>query len=391
MHPLTVPVRCHVKRLGALLSLAAALAPALAQQPGPALPPAAAAGRGAVTAPFANLPEDRMYRYAKELNTDFLVPALAVTNARAALAAAALTLPRDENAIAARAADLAKADLALATIKADALGRIQASPDKLTRAQLDALVSTGRYSPPGGLDTGRDPLNFEDHLGYVPIFDGVSLKGWDGNPKFWRVEDGAIVGESSAANPSGNQYIVNREIEAHDFTLKFEVRVEGQAGTGLQYRSKTGIPWLATVPDNVTSNVGPVQLKWMQTGPQADFWPSRGTANTWTGQFYSENTLMRIMAPRGTVVEGFGTARKVVLGTIGENEAVVRAIKPNDWNQYTIVARGGVLIHIINGQVTAVMVDDDPKSSNNWSGNFGIELESTGKVLMRNLWLKKLN
>ena len=70
--------------------------------------------------------------------------------------------------------------------------------------------------------------------------------------------------------------------------------------------------------DNVTANVGPVQLKWMVTGPQADFWPSRGTANTWTGQFYSENTPMRIMAPRGTVVEGFGSGRKVVLGTIGE-------------------------------------------------------------------------
>lgn len=32
----------------------------------------------------------------------------------------------------------------------------------------------------------------------VPLFDGVSLKGWDGNPKFWRVENGAIVGESTA-------------------------------------------------------------------------------------------------------------------------------------------------------------------------------------------------
>ena len=40
-------------------------------------------------------------------------------------------------------------------------------------------------------------FDFNDHAGYVSLFDGVSLKGWDGNPKFWRVENGAIVGEST--------------------------------------------------------------------------------------------------------------------------------------------------------------------------------------------------
>ena len=376
-------VRSGVRVPAVLLGLVSALLPVLAQQP-------AQGGRGGAPGPFTGIPESRMYRFAKELNTDFLVPALAVTNARAALTAAALTLPRDNALIENRAALLAQAETALARVRADAIARIQDSPDKLTGAQLDALAASGRYTPPGGLDTGRDPLNFEDHLGYIPIFDGVSLKGWDGNPKFWRVEDGAIVGESTAANPSGNQYIAFRDLEVHDFNLKFEVRVEGQAGTGLQYRSRTGIPWTANVADNVTANVGPVQLQWMMTGPQADFWPSRGTANTWTGQFYSENTPMRIMAPRGTVVEGFGSGRKVVLGTIGENDVLARAIKPTDWNQYTIIARGGVLIHILNGQVMAVMVDDDPESSNNWTGQFGIELESTGKVMVRNLWLKKV-
>ena len=81
---------------------------------------------------------------------------------------------------------------------------------------------------------------------------------------------------------------------------------------------------------------------------------------------------------------------EIRLGTIGENDVLARAIKPTDWNQYTIIARGGVLIHILNGQVMAVMVDDDPESSNNWTGQFGIELESTGKVMVRNLWLKKV-
>ena len=232
------------------------------------------------------------------------------------------------------------------------------------------------------------PLNFADHEGYVSLFDGVSLKGWDGNPKFWRVENGAIVGESTPQNPSGNSYIVYRDVVAKDFTLKFEIKIEGTGGSGLQYRSKTGIPWLSNIADNVTANVGPVNLNWMMTGPQADFWPS---ARDWTGQFYSENTPMRILAWRGQVVEGSGLARKQLMGEIGDRQVLGRLVKMNDWNEYTIIARGGTLIQILNGQLMAVMVDDDPESSNNQSGLFGIEIEATTKVSVRNIWLKKLN
>ncbi|MEO6350818.1 MAG: hypothetical protein ABIP53_09215 [Candidatus Limnocylindrales bacterium] len=39
----------------------------------------------------------------------------------------------------------------------------------------------------------------------------------------------------------------------------------------------------------------------------------------------------------------------------------------------------------------AVMINDDPKSSNNWSAQIGVELEAIGKVTFRNVWWKKLN
>jgi hypothetical protein len=240
----------------------------------------------------------------------------------------------------------------------------------------------------GGMNfTEPSPYDFSDHEGYTAIFDGTSLDGWDGNPKFWRVDNGAIVGESTQANPSGNSYLVYRKLEAHDFTLKFEVKVEGTGGTGLQYRSRTGLPWLANIPANVTANVGPVNLNWMMTGPQADFWPSR----VYTGQFYSENTPMRILAWRGQVVEGFGDKRKRLMGTIGDRGALGELVKQNDWNEYVVIARGGTFLHIVNGQLMAAMIDDDATSSNNWSGQFGIEIEATTKVSVRNLWVKKLN
>ena len=56
-----------------------------------------------------------------------------------------------------------------------------------------------------------------------------------------------------------------------------------------------------------------------------------------------------------------------------------------------VIARGGTFIHIVNGQLMAVLVDDDPDSSNNQPGLFGIELESITQLYVRNIWVKKLN
>ena len=267
------------------------------------------------------------------------------------------------------------ASVALTVMTTSAMGRAQQPP--------------ATQAPAGGrmVFTEPAPFDFNDHTGYVSLFDGVSLKGWDGNPKFWRVENGAIVGESTPTNPSGNSYIVHRDLVARDFTLKFEIKVEGDGGSGIQYRSQTGLPWLANISPAVTANVGPVNLNWMMTGPQADFWPSR----VYTGQFYSENTPMRILAWRGQVVEGFGARSKTLVGTIADRAALGTVVKANDWNQYVVIARGGTFVHIVNGQLMAVMIDDDPASSNNQPGRFGIEIEATTKVSVRNIWVKKIN
>lgn len=321
-----------------------------------------------------------------EMTSGLTAQSQALTAARAEVVQSALAVPRSDAAIQAKIDAVAKAELALANARADALAKFQSTPDKLDAEQLEWLIAGGGFYGQGGF-TEPEPMNFSDHRGYIPLFDGVSLKGWDGNPKFWRVEDGAIVGESTPENPSGNTYIAYRGVEAKDFTLKFEMKIEGSGGSGFQYRSKTGIPWSRPIPANVTANVGPVNLNWMMTGPQADFWPSR----IYTGQFYSENTPMGILAYRGQVVEGAGLGAKRLMGNIGDRAALGALVKANDWNQYTVIARGGTFIHIVNGQLMAVMVDDDPDSSNNQSGIFGIEIEATTKVSTRNIWLKKLN
>src|SRR5260370_20745966 len=34
-----------------------------------------------------------------------------------------------------------------------------------------------------------------DEPGFTPMFDGKTLSGWEGDPKYWRVDDGTMGGE----------------------------------------------------------------------------------------------------------------------------------------------------------------------------------------------------
>ena len=80
-----------------------------------------------------------------------------------------------------------------------------------------------------------------------------------------------------------------------------------------------------------------------------------------------------------------------LIGNIGDRTALGGYVKDNDWNQYLIMARGGTFIHILNGQLMALLVDDDATDSNNQSGRIGIEIEDApSKVFVRNIWVRKL-
>jgi hypothetical protein len=240
----------------------------------------------------------------------------------------------------------------------------------------------GAYPEPAARD-------FNDHTGYVSLFDGKTLTGWDGRPGVWSVQDGAIVGESSKEKNAGNTFLVYKPFQAHDFDLKLEIKVELGGGSGIQYRSSTGIP-----PGRVAGKgEPPLDPRWVMIGPQADFWwPTDEKHKQYTGQLYSQNTARGIIAWRGQVVESLPNKDPQLIGAIGDRTELGRFVKDGEWNEYTIVARGGVIMHILNGQLVAVLVDDDPASSNNVSGLIGLQIEGTPcKVSFRNLWLRKIN
>lgn len=246
-----------------------------------------------------------------------------------------------------------------------------------------------------------NPLDFNDHTGFRQIFDGKTLTAWDGDPAIWRVEDGCIIGESDSPTVRPpNTYISyqgispnDQDAKAHDFDLKLEIKVELGGGTGIQYRGTVGQPWIRARPGQKLPKPA-----WLMTGPQADFWfPVSPQTEQYSGQFYSENTTLGILAWRGEVTESTSTqsgdtTNNTLVGNIAPRQALGGYVNTNGWNQYEIIARGPVMMHIINGQLMAVFIDDDLKSSNNISGLIGIELEGTPtKISVRNIWLRKIN
>jgi hypothetical protein len=263
------------------------------------------------------------------------------------------------------------------------------APQQLAPTQSEQQTQPNVSGQRNGVFSEPDPLDFADHTGFVTLFDGKTLTGWDGRPGVWSVEDGAIVGVSTKDKNAGNTFLVYHGVEAKDFDLKLEIKVEWGGGSGVQYRSSTGIP-----PGRVAGKgEPPLDPRWVMIGPQADFWyPVNDRAKQYSGQLYSQNTHRGIIVWRGQVVQTLPGKAPRLVAAIGDRSQLGTYVKDGEWNQYTIIARGGVILHILNGQLMAVLVDDDPGSSNNVSGLFGLQIESTPcKVSFRDIWLRKIN
>ena len=251
----------------------------------------------------------------------------------------------------------------------------------------------------GGGFTQPEPIDFDDHTGWTSLFDGSTLKGWDGDMRYWHVENGAIAVESTCEKPTGTIYLVWQGGEAADFEMKLEMRGEGAAvNSGVQYRGAIQDPSRAgggggakqttPCPSGQPRGTPPDQAgqaKWNMSGAQFDF----DGRNNYSGQFYEQATGRGIIAWRGQVVRTEAGKKPRLLGTLGDKDELGGYVKIENWNQLHLIARGNTMTHIINGHVMSILVDDDPTMSKK-SGLIGFEIEGTGKISVRNIWLKKL-
>ncbi|MFO0829520.1 MAG: DUF1080 domain-containing protein [Phycisphaerales bacterium] len=178
------------------------------------------------------------------------------------------------------------------------------------------------------------------------LFNGVDLTGWDGDPRFWRVENGLLTGETTAKTPAEhNTFIIYRGGEVKDFELTFDYVIRSDwANSGLQYRS-------FEKPVAGADNAG----RWIVGGYQADI----DTPVTYTGILYGELDRA-IMAQRGQKVEIEPGGKPKVVGSLGDPAELAKKINGKDgWNTYRVVARGNHLTHEINGVTMVDVVDND--------------------------------
>ena len=234
--------------------------------------------------------------------------------------------------------------------------------------------SSGPAQGRGGGPRGADPLLLDEHAGFDAIFDGVSLKGWDGDPLFWRAEKGVIVGESTPDRKlTQNTFIIWRGGEPADFELKCEYRLTA-TNSGIQIRS-------------VQLPAGGDFGKWVMKGYQADI----DYQNQYTGQIYEERGR-GFLAMRGQAVHVPDGARPRVIGNLQQSPDELKAIiKRDDWNHVHLIARGNTIVQILNGTVTSIVVDDDVKNRM-LTGLIGFQMHvgDPMRVEFRNIWLKRL-
>ncbi len=208
--------------------------------------------------------------------------------------------------------------------------------------------------------------------GFQSIFDGRTMNGWDGDTDFWRVENGEMIGETKADHqPKQNTFLIWRGGKPGDFEFKMQYKLTGpEANSGVQYRS-VELPEVA---------------KYVLKGYQADM----DVAQTYTGQLYEERNR-GFVSLRGQIAYVPDGGKPGSVGSLGDSNVLKGFINASDWNEIHIIARGNTLIHIINGHVMSVTVDDD-KANRKMDGVIGVQLHVTKsgmKMEVKNIRIKQ--
>ncbi len=183
----------------------------------------------------------------------------------------------------------------------------------------------------------------------ITLFNGESLEQWEGNPEWWRVEDGMVTGGSLERKVPHNTFLATKA-SFQNFDLRLKIRLrgsEGQINSGIQVRS-------VRVPESH-------EMK----GYQVD------AGKGWWGKLYDES-------------------RRGLLATPGDKEAVLEAVNPDGWNRYRIRCKGSRITGWINGQKTFDYTETDEEIPLN--GKIAIQAHGGGKVLVqvKDVTLEKL-
>ena len=180
------------------------------------------------------------------------------------------------------------------------------------------------------------------HAAPVPLFDGKTLTGWEipeAEKKWWKVEDGKIVGGSMEEKVPLNTFLGTTKSYA-DFDLRFKVKLtqkEGFANSGIQVRSLRG-------KDGHMSGY--------QVDAGIGYW--------------------------GTIWDEHRRNKKIAVPV--DEAALKSVVKDWDWNEYRILCEGPRIRTWINGVLAIDFTEAD--SSIPRDGLIGFQAHSGGKFLV---------
>lgn len=263
---------------------------------------------------------------------------------------------------------------------------------KITSIKIGIVAATlcmaGCGSSTGNQEAGQDAASPDQasagqNDGFVSIFNGENLDGWDGDPDHWRVEDGTIVGEVTPEKPlESNTFLIWQGGELADFELKGEFKITEGGNSGINYRSDlfTEVPYALR-------------------GYQADI----DGRNSYTGQNYEERkrTTLAYRGQSTTIRPLEGELRSnvernawkglEVTESLGDIDSLKTLINAEDWNSIRLVIKGNKLQHYVNDVLMSEVTDEDTVNRK-MEGLLGIQVH-TGppmKVQFRDLQLKTL-
>ena len=232
-------------------------------------------------------------------------------------------------------------------------------------------------------------LSYSQHAdedGFVQIFNGKNLDGWEGDPTYWRVENGNLVGEVTPETIlSRNSFIIWQDGQVSDFELKVAYRVTPGGNSGINYRSEE-------LED----------ISYALRGYQADL----DGAQKYTGSNYEERGRTTL-ASRGEKVllkpvdknpdslqahiKSNHWVPAEVTESLGSMESLKSHIKDEDWNEYHLIVKGNHLQHFVNGVLMSEIIDEDT-AHRKMEGLLGVQVHvgPPMKIEYRNFQLKQL-
>lgn len=223
--------------------------------------------------------------------------------------------------------------------------------------------------------------------GFDLIFDGKTLEGWHGDPNYWRVENGHLVGEVTPTTPlKHNTFIIWQGGEPDDFELKLSFRIKETGNSGVNYRSEL----LDTIPYALRGYQADIDGKIRYTGQNYE--ERKRTTLAYRGEkvtILSQEGLQE-GSLRDNVANNCWQSREVT-DTLGESDSLKSKIGFETWNDLHLIVKGNHLRHYVNGILMSEVLDTDT-INRKMSGKLGMQVHvgPPMKVTYRNIRLKHL-